>query len=187
MSCPLRWMLKGKVSVWLNLRAQHIEKGRSPKSMERSTSALVWHTSDNFLIVFHTLTLLWLSGEVDVQCVHLSMSYLRRGTFIMVYICIFFGGGGWCARDAMTFCQENLSAPGLSVALGAESISWQATASLWKVTCALWSTCNEYDGTSKRGSGLWNILQWVLRTSQSGWEIRSWVFRPLTVAKSKGP
>ena len=41
-------MSKGKVSVWLNLRAKHIEKGRSPKSMERSTtSVLVWCKSDD--------------------------------------------------------------------------------------------------------------------------------------------
>jgi hypothetical protein len=30
---------------------------------------------------------------------------------------------GWCARDAVTFCQGDLSASGVSLALGAEIIS----------------------------------------------------------------
>jgi hypothetical protein len=36
----LRQMSKGKVSVLLNLQAKHIEKGRSPKSMERYNYSL---------------------------------------------------------------------------------------------------------------------------------------------------
>jgi len=31
--------------------------------------------------------------------------------------------GGWFAHDAVTFCQGELSAPGVSLALGAEIIS----------------------------------------------------------------
>ncbi len=94
---------------------------------------------------------------------------------------------GWFAHDTVTFCPGEWSTLGVSLALGAKIISWRAMATLWNVTCATWLTWIEYDGTSKRGSGLWNMSQWALRTSQSGWEIRSWVFRPLTEANSNGP
>jgi hypothetical protein len=37
---------------------------------------------------------------------------------------------GWFARDAVTFCQGDVSAPGVSLALGAKIISSRAITSL---------------------------------------------------------
>jgi hypothetical protein len=128
---------------------------------------------------FHTSLTLQRSGRPMCPPQHVipKKRHLHNGVYIK-----YWGGG---AGDAVTFCQRDLSAPCVSLALGAEIISWQAIVSLWNVTCAPRSTWTEYDGTSKRGSGLWNMLQWVLRTFQSGWEIQSWVFRLFDSSKVK--
>ena len=118
--------------------------------------------SQQFLIVFHTLSLLWLSGKVDAQMVYLSTSYPRRGTFIMVYKKI-----GVVCSDAVTFCQGKWSAPGESVAWDAASISWRVKAALWNCMCGPRLTWMEYDKTLKRGS-------------ESAWETCSRVFWPRT-------
>ncbi len=136
-----------------------------------------------FVTVFHRLTLLWLSSKVDIQLVHLGMSYLQRGTFVMAYI----KNGGREAWDAMTFCHREVGVPGVLPTWDVDRTSWQDMAASWKDTCVPRSTWIEYKGTSNLGSGLWDMVKWDLRTSQLAWETQSCVFWPLTEANSKGP
>ncbi len=94
---------------------------------------------------------------------------------------------GWFAYGVVTFCQDKVSGPGVSTQRVPKIRSWLAMTALWNNTCTPRSTWIEYEGTSKHGRGLWNMLQWVFRISQSDWEIRSQALRPLMLAKSKGP
>ncbi len=94
---------------------------------------------------------------------------------------------GWFAYNVVTFCQDEVRGPGVSTQRVSKISSWLAMAASWNDTCALRSTWIEYEVPSKRGRGLWNMLQWVFRISQSDWEIQSQVLRPLVLAKSKGP
>ena len=59
-----------------------------------------------------------------------GLEYLKRSTFIMVHIKKNWGGGGVCVLVMPTFCQGDLSAPCVSLALGAKIISWRAITSL---------------------------------------------------------
>ncbi len=93
----------------------------------------------------------------------------------------------WFAYEVVTFCQDKVSGPGVSTQRVPKISSWLAMAASWDDTCALLSIWIEYEGTSKHGRGLWNMLQWFFRISQSDWEIGSQVLQPLTLAKSKGP
>ncbi len=94
---------------------------------------------------------------------------------------------GWFDYDVVTFSQDEVSGPGVSIQRVPKISSWLAMAVSWNDTCAPRSTWIEYEGMLTRGRGLWNMLQWVFRISQSDWEIRSQVLWPLTLVKSKGP
>jgi hypothetical protein len=100
------WREKGereKESVLLNLRAKHIEKGRSLKLMERSTNALVWQRSDNGQTVppsnreSHSLKMrtAWILDVLSCS----STEWSTHDGVINIILCVFVG---FCKLHCLT-------------------------------------------------------------------------------------